>query len=162
MLDTLISEHQRDLVGSSVARDFPIIVVNLTYQLETLLRRDTEGKPFLSRITIDKEACERNFSQNAHLTLAEPFYAALQLAGYEGDAHEVLNRHAVPISAREKVPLLAAVEQLAQHDRALEEALQNIPDDMTRLFFHPSTYTGMAREKALEIADMAERELKKW
>ena len=30
---TLISEHQRDLVGSSVARDFPIIVVNLQQQL---------------------------------------------------------------------------------------------------------------------------------
>ena len=53
VLATMVSEHQRDLVGSAIARDFPTIVVNLVNQLNTLLR-ETNGKPFISRIRSTK------------------------------------------------------------------------------------------------------------
>jgi adenylosuccinate lyase len=54
VMDTLISEHQRDLTGSAISRDFPVIVVNVFSQLKTLLRG---SPPFISRIKVDAEAC---------------------------------------------------------------------------------------------------------
>ena len=60
VLDTLISEHQRDLVGSSVARDFPVILVNVQHQLHTLLKKDKNGVPFLLRLRVDETSCLLN------------------------------------------------------------------------------------------------------
>jgi adenylosuccinate lyase len=152
VLDTLISEHQRDLVGSSVARDFPIILVNLMQQLGTLLRKDKNGAPFLSGISIDAEACRRNFEASAHLILAEPIYLALQMAGYADDAHELVNRRAVPIAQKERKPLITVVETLAEENENLRAALGRIPQDALRLFHSPETYIGDAREQALKVA----------
>ena len=97
VLATMISEHQRDLVGSSIARDFPTIVVNLVNQLNTLLR-EADGKPFISRISVDEASLKRNFNAQGDAILAEPIYIALQMAGYEGDAHELVNHVAMPRS----------------------------------------------------------------
>lgn len=160
VLDTLISEHQRDLAGSSVARDFPIIVVNLAYQLETLLRKDKYGIPFLSRISVDQDACKRNFNKSAHLILAEPVYIALQMAGFEGDAHELVNRVAIPIALRDKMPLIKVIERLAETSEKVSAALNNIPNGIIALLHHPEQYIGNAREKALEIAEIAEQYIK--
>jgi adenylosuccinate lyase len=156
VLDTLISDHQRDLTGSSVFRDFPIMVVNLTVQLETLLRKDKRGRPFLSRISIDAEACRRNFEKSAGLILAEPMYIALQMAGYEGDAHEVVNRRAVPIAQREGIPLIAAIEQIAIDDLDVRQALASIPPEIIQLLHSPEQYVGGAKEKTLEVVATAE------
>ena len=71
VMDTLISEHQRDLVGSCVARDYPIILINLQKQLDTLTKKNQKGIPFISRITIDIESCRRNFNMNSNLILSE-------------------------------------------------------------------------------------------
>jgi adenylosuccinate lyase len=38
VLATMVSEHQRDLVGSSISRDFPTIVVNLVNQLNLQMK----------------------------------------------------------------------------------------------------------------------------
>jgi adenylosuccinate lyase len=159
VLDTLISEHQRDLVGSSVARDFPIIVVNLTQQLDTLLRKNKQGRSFLSRISIDVAACRRNFRQNAHLILAEPIYIALQMAGYEGDAHELVNRHAISIAQRDGVPLIAAIETIAITDPDVRQAIVNIPAYLLELLATPEAYVGDATAKALDVAAAAENYL---
>ena len=64
VLDTLVSEHQRDLVASSVYRDFPIIVVNLVQQLSTLLRKNDKGATFLSRLSVDEANLRRNFKMS--------------------------------------------------------------------------------------------------
>src|SRR3989338_4284156 len=89
VLECMTSEHQRDLVGSSIARDFPTIVVNVVNQLNTLLR-EAGGKPFISRISVDEVALKRNFEAQGDTILAEPIYIALQMAGYNGDAHELV------------------------------------------------------------------------
>ena len=82
VLDTLISEHQRDLVGSCVMRDFPIIIVNLRQQLDTLLRRkEDDPTPFLARLTVNSDALRKNLLQSAKVILAEPIYIALQITG---------------------------------------------------------------------------------
>lgn len=162
VLDTLISEHQRDLVGSSLARDFPIIVVNLVQQLATMLREDKHGKSFLSRISIDAEACRRNFEKSAHLVIAEPMYIALQMAGYEGDAHELVNRRGVQIAQEEHISLIEAIERIATHDDDVRRALESIPAKVFHLMHAPETYTGDAREKALEIVASAKSYLQSY
>lgn len=140
---TLRSEHQRDLTGSAVARDFPTIVVDLVHQLATLLKSGGKsGKPFIARISIDVAACRANFERKQHIVLAEPMYIALQMAGYEGDAHELVNHTLVPISEREQIPLIEAAKRAAADDPALQTALSAIPADVAELLHHPERYTG--------------------
>ncbi|HEY4499412.1 MAG TPA: lyase family protein [Candidatus Paceibacterota bacterium] len=157
---TLISEHQRDLVGSCVARDFPIIIVNLVQQLETLLRRNDKGIPFLTRIKVNDVACRENFERGKRVILAEPLYIALQMAGYRGDAHELINRKAVPLAEQDRIPLIVAVEALAGTDSELSDALGLIPKEVYELFSEPEKYTGNAAQCAHRIADWGEQRVK--
>lgn len=156
VLDTLISEHQRDLVGSSVARDYPIIVINLCVQLDALLRPNQQRRPFLARLTVDSAACQRNFDRSAHLVVAEPMYLALQMAGYPGDAHELVNRVAVPMAQTDGRPLTAAITRLAETDGELAQAVSRIPPPVAQLLAMPERYRGDASEQALQIAAAAE------
>src|SRR3989338_8070514 len=148
--------HQRDLVGSSVSRDFPIILVNLMQQLNTLLRRDRLGVPFLGRISVDVEATQRNFDASSQLILAEPLYIALQMAGFGGDAHELLNSWVVPAATRTGRPLINVLEDLSETDEVIAKALENIPPHLRNLFYFPENYIGLARKKAQEVVGVAE------
>jgi len=159
VLDTLISEHQRDLVGSSVARDFPIILINLQQQLNTLLRKNKDGVPFLSRITFHKDACQRNFKMSSNLILAEPLYIALQMAGYPRDAHELVNRELVPIAKKRNMLLVEVLEEFAKRDSELNIVMNAIPKEVWELLHCPESYTGDAEEVALEIVAYAEKEI---
>lgn len=159
VMDTLISEHQRDLVGSCVARDYPIILINLQKQLDTLTKKNKKGIPFLSRIAIDLEACQRNFNMNSNLILSEPLYIALQMAGYQGDAHELINRTLVPEAKKTNLPLIEVLEKMAAQDDYLQKVLKRIPEEIQELFRYPENYTGKAREKAKEIAFSARRQI---
>ena len=151
---TLHSEHQRDLTDSAVMRDFPIILVNLQQQLNTLLR-EKDGVTFLERIQVDEESCQRNLKMSAHLVIAEPLYIALQLAGYKGDAHELVNHTLVPI-AKQGVSLLNALKSEANKQGGdLQEAFEKIPLKIKKLLEHPENYTGDAEKKAFEIANSA-------
>jgi adenylosuccinate lyase len=154
VLATMVSEHQRDLVGSSIARDFPTIVVNLVNQLNTLLR-ETGGKPFIARISVDEASLRRNFAAQGDAILAEPIYIALQMAGYGGDAHELVNHLAMPRSIQQGVSLLAATQWALQQQSA-EEVWHRIPPETIDMLGKPETYTGAAAAKAREIAKQAE------
>ncbi len=160
VLDTLISEHQRDLVGSSVARDYPIIIINLQQQLSTLLKENKKGLAFLERLFINSEACQLNFKKNAQVIMAEPLYIALQMAGYEDDAHELVNRKLVPLAQSKNISLIQALEQLAQHNKSLQKIIRNIPADLWRLLKSPEKYIGDAPQKSLEIVKNAKIFLK--
>lgn len=159
VLDTLLSDHQRDLVGSSVARDFPIIIVNLMQQLGTLLRQK-KGDPlcFLEKVTVNEEACLRNLKATGGLLMAEPLYIALQMAGYQGDAHELVNHTLVPIAkTRPDKSLYAALKDVAGSDSVLGAAFGRIPEAVCNLLACPELYTGLAAERALEIGHSLER-----
>ena len=151
VLECMTSEHQRDLVGSSIARDFPTIVVNVVNQLNTLLR-EAGGKPFISRISVDKTACERNLKVQGDAILAEPIYIALQMAGFEGDAHELVNHVALPYAKEHGISLLEAVKGA--------DIWKNIPAETLQMLSAPGAYTGDATAKACEIARNAEAYLK--
>jgi adenylosuccinate lyase len=158
VLATMVSEHQRDLVGSPIVRDFPTIVVNLVNQLNILLR-ETNGKPFIARISVDQAALKRNFEAQGDAILAEPIYIALQMAGYEGDAHELVNHIAMPHSSQHGVSLLEAT-QWALRQQSADEVWRKIPSETIGMLGKPETYTGAAAVKAREIAGRAEAYLK--
>ena len=158
----MISEHQRDLVGSALSRDYPIILVNLAEVLETLLRKKKNeggetipGSEFLSRISVDEASLRRNFHMSSGVILAEPIYIALQMAGYEHDAHHLVNHKAMPIAQDRRVNLIMAIESLAEEDGILADVLKRIPVDVMDLFNSPEKYTGNAEQKAHFIADLA-------
>lgn len=167
VLQTLISEHQRDLVGSCVMRDFPAIVVILCTQLDTLLRGG-EGKTFVERITIDEAATSRNFLMQANLVLAEPLYISLQMAGYKGDAHDLVSHVLVSRAHEWGVSLVGALERMllfteedqfagTRHTYDLVNAAFNaIPANVRTMLVDPTTYTGNASMKAILIAQAAE------
>ncbi|MEK7639102.1 MAG: lyase family protein, partial [Patescibacteria group bacterium] len=154
VLATMVSEHQRDLVGSSIARDFPTIVVNLVSQLNTLLR-EVGGKPFISRISVDEASLKRNFEAQGDVILAEPIYIALQMAGYDGDAHELVNHMAMPYSKKQNVSLLDATKWALEQESA-DQAWEKIPPETLHMLEKPAAYTGAAALKAREIAKAAE------
>jgi adenylosuccinate lyase len=161
VLDTMVSDHQRDLVGSSLMRDLPTIVVNLVSQLDTLLRQDKEGVPFVKRIVVDETACARNLALSGDRILAEPLYIMLQLYGYPHDAHHLINHQALPlVDSGQAATLLAALYGLAEGDKDLSRALVAVPKDTLALFADPAHYIGNAVEKTLEICQAAEDFLK--
>lgn len=155
VLDTMISEHQRDLVGSAVSRDFPTLVVNLVSQMDVLLRPGKDGRQFLARLTVNEEACKRNLAAQGDVILAEPLYLALQMYGYPRDAHEVINHKAMPLVYEEQT-LVQAVEYLAEEDAELKAAWDKIPRDLHELFREPHNYVGRAQEKVWETCERAD------
>jgi len=159
VLDTLISEHQRDLVASSVYRDFPIIIVNLATQLGTLLRENDAGLSFLQRITVNPQACARNFAMNAQVVLSEPLYIAIQMAGYKGDGHKLVNHTLVPRAQASGESVAWAAAWYAELDPEFAEAWGRIPTAVVELLHRPEKYTGLASQKALQIADLVELQL---
>jgi adenylosuccinate lyase len=161
VMDTLISEHQRDLVNSSVMRDFPIILINLMYQLNTLLRvkKDDEQKvPFIGRVKFDSKRLRENFEKNAHLIMAEPIYISLQLSGYEEDAHYLVNHILTPQAQKTGLPMAELLEAKAKTDEKIAKALFAMPPEVKEMLWHPEEYTGKARDKALEVAMWAVKE----
>lgn len=156
VMDTLISEHQRDLVGSSIARDFPTILINLQQQLNTLTRKNDQGVPFLDRLIIDEESCLKNFSMNSDLITSEPIYIALQMAGYQGDAHHLVNHTLVPIAKKKGESLMKTLEEVAETQRNVKEALARIPEEVAESLWYPERYTGKAKERALVITNIVE------
>ena len=155
IFETLISEHQRDLVGSSLMRDFPIIIVNLVVQLETLLRTDKCGQPFLTRLQVSDTACRRNLMMSGTAIMAEPMYIALQMAGYRGDAHALLNDRLVPESRERGITLVTALLDASDRDEDLSEVIGRIPDTILTLLDHPEQYVGDAEAQARAIAAQA-------
>mgnify|MGYP001063764171 CR=1 FL=1 len=160
VLDTLISEHQRDLVGSSVVRDFPVLVINLITQIERLLA-EKDGQPFLRRIEVNTKALQRNLSRSVHLSMAEPIYLALQIAGYTGDAHRLVADEATPLVVDQQLrgenpdELIEMVYMIATRtgNKELQAALGRIPDTTKELLGNPSGYTGNAQEQALDVVE---------
>jgi len=153
---TIISEHQRDLVGSCIMRDFPTIVVNMVSQLDILLRTNSTGVPFISRLQVNAANCQRNFEQVAGSILGEPLYVALQMAGYADDAHKLVNDILAPKARESGRSLIVELQAYAEEDETTAQALGRIPDKVIALFHNPERYIGDAEAQAHAIADMAE------
>ena len=161
VLDTLVSDHQRDLVGSSLMRDFPIIPINLAQQMGTLLRKDKQGRTFLERLGIDELRCRENLMQSANLLVAEPLYILLQMNDYPGDAHALINDVVVPRAQQDNMTLLDALRYEGSGDASIECALERLNDDELLALTDPiEHYIGRAFEKSKEIIRFAQQYLK--
>lgn len=152
VFDALNSEHQRDLVGSALERDFPIILVNLQYQFNNLLRPDKDGVAFLSGLVINEQALHHNLQLQANVFLAEPLYIALVAAGYKHDAHKLVAERLTPQAQANGTMLVDECARLAETDEVVREAWQRIPTEIVQLLRQPEQYVGRAAEKAREIA----------
>lgn len=162
VLDTLISEHQRDLVNSSVIRDFPIILVNLMYQLNTLLRvnkEDVTRTPFIKKVKVDRKRLRKNFRMNANLIMAEPIYISLQLNGYEKDAHKLVNEVLTNRAKTSGKSIAWELGKQAEQDTELAKIVDSLPVEIYKLIHNPRKYTGKAKEKALEVAEWALKQI---
>lgn len=156
VFETLVSEHQRDLVGSSVARSLPAIVVRLVYQLERLLAVTAENPtPFIERVVPDPDACARNLALQGDLVLAEPLYIALQMGGYPGDAHHLVNHTVVELAKQYQMSLLDAVRAICRSDVAVAEAWRRVPDELKAVLRQEQPYIGIATERTHQICDAA-------
>ena len=118
-----------------------------------------DGKPFISRISVDEASLKRNFEAQGDAILAEPIYIALQMAGYEGDAHDLVNHIAMPHSRQDGVSLLEATHWALQQQSA-DHVWSKIPAETINMLGKPEAYTGAAAAKAREIARSAEAYLK--
>jgi len=148
VMDCMTSDHQRDLVDSSVMREFPGIVVLVQYQLESLLR-------LIPKMVVDPEALKRNFQLSANVILAEPIYLALILGGYRGDAHKFVNHTLTPRAKESGNQIIVELEKMARRSQTLQKVLENIPKDVLRLLHDPREYVGSASAEALRIASGA-------
>lgn len=155
VMRTLISEHQRDLVGSSCARFFPNIPINLQNQLNTLLRPNKNGTPFLLNIAVNEEMCRRNFAMSSDVILAEPLYIALLMAGYEGDAHEFVNHTLVKEAKCDGQSLVQVLVRHSNQDLHVKECLDRIPPKILETLQQPEKYIGDAPQKAMEVVEYA-------
>jgi adenylosuccinate lyase len=152
VLFLLVSEHQRDLVGSSIARDMPDLVIHLVQQLNTLLRSGGEHDlSFIRRIGVNVEALDRNLAMSGSVLLAEPLYLALQMAGYKGDAHHLVNHDVVPHAKLMGFSLVKAMEAVAGDDSVAAAAWEAVPPEVKQLLGDVGSYTGAAAQKAHQI-----------
>jgi adenylosuccinate lyase len=156
-LETLYSEHQRDLITTPVMREFLGIVVFVQDQLDNLLR-------VFPKLSVDRAALERNFNMNRHLILSEAVYIALVMAGYEGDAHDLVNHTLVPRAQKSGCHIISELQFLSQEkpELRLQPVIDRIPKDLIELLEAPEKFTGKAKEKALEIAENAKKLLDKY
>jgi len=160
VMDTLISEHQRDLVNSSVMRDFPIILINLLNQLNTLLRPGGNDKsPFIRRMKVDGNRIAANLKLSSHLIMAEPIQISLQLAGYPYDAHLLVNQTLTPLALESGHPIIDHLMEIAETDLELRETIERIPEEIVAVFYKPLAYTGRAAAKAREVSAWARKEI---
>jgi adenylosuccinate lyase len=159
VMDTTISEHQRDLVGSSVMRDFPILPINLMGQLNSLRRRDEAGQMWLERVSFDLPNLRRNFEQSAGLVLAEPLYIALQMAGFEGDSHRFVSDDLVTAAVENGRSLVEELIDRANIDPKLAQVVSRVPKEILELLGTPENYLGKSKDRARKACDRAENYL---
>jgi adenylosuccinate lyase len=119
-----------------------------------LLRTDAQNRTFLSKISINQGGCQKNLRQSAGFVIAEPLYIALQIAGYQEDAHVLVNKVLMPMAQSENITLLNALERIAEQNDAIAEVFTKIPQETLFLLRNPESYTGYAQEKAREISNM--------
>ena len=96
---------------------------------------------------------------NANLILAEPIYISLQLAGYEEDAHKLVNHTLTPMSQENGRSLFHNLKKLAKNDEKIAKALDNIPAEIKSIFYDPKLYIGKAAAKALEVAEWSRQQI---
>ncbi len=155
VLETLISEHQRDLTASSIYRDFPMIILNLVCQLNNMTKRNKQDIPFLNSIFFNEAQIKKNLLAVGDIIMAEPLYILLQANGYDGDAHDLVNHTLVERAKKNGSSLYQELLIELQTNNEIASAFNRIPRDIQNILQHPELYIGRAVEKTMEIVENA-------
>jgi len=84
------------------------------------------------------------------------------MAGYEGDAHSLVNHTLVPRSQASGRHLIEELILLAKEKSELEPVIENIPSMLINWLQIPEGFTGYAGDKALEVARRADDLIEKY
>jgi len=137
LLSDQISEHQRDLTNSASNR----FAVELFVAFEHAVLRMNKA---LSRLEPNRENLKKNLETSKSLIVAEPIYIALALAGYPSPyekAKELANR----VRNKGENPVTIVKKELPEYWNKISDVAKKILDD-------PTTYTGVAPGRAVEIS----------
>lgn len=157
VFDTTISSLSRDLVGSCIARDFPMIIIILATQLETLLEQ-RDGKTFIERIGFNTTRAMDRVRESGRVVLSEPLHTALALAGFSKDAHRFVSHEIVPLLRAGLTPYQALEASAAlTGDREAMDLFKEFPKDLQEMFKSGCAlnYTGTAVTDAGIVAARA-------
>ncbi len=155
-LDTLNSDHSRDLTGSCVMRTLPAIVVYVAHQLECLLETDGGGETLIERVCFNTLRAKERVHFEGSSALAEVMYCGLARAGYAGNAHRLVSEKVLPFfgcGAWQALEYIAWREQ----DPALYAALKMFPQKAKELLQlnYAENYLGEAEQIASIVAARA-------
>lgn len=142
-----ISEHQRDLTNSASARTYGETVGYLVSMTKRLTKT-------LSKLSVDKKRVEQNLSMQKGLIAAEPLYLILASLGHP-DAHEKVRELTLKAQADGKT-----LEEIAMSDSELKPFIERFTKVQKSILENPSSYTGVAENKAKTIAKDWAKKLK--
>jgi len=134
-----ISEHQRDLTNSASARTYGEIVCYAV----SMARRMTRTT---KKLWVDRESLQRNLALQEDLMAAEPLYLILAHLGHP-NAYEKVRRLTFQ-AQREK----RSLKELAWRDLELQPYLQKLTPQQRTVLSDPSSYTGIASQRAKDVA----------
>lgn len=140
VLQNLISDLQRDLCGSSPARDYLAIMIYVQQQIQTSIR-------LLKNMIVDEARCHENAQTSAPLVMAELLFLSLAKAGLE-NAHKIVNEQIVPLAAKNSISLISAAKVIGGNNPKIIETLNLIPVETATLIESPQDYLGDAVERA--------------
>jgi len=141
-----ISDHQRDLTNSASSRFVAEYLAGFALAVERM-------KSVLSSLVVDRARMAQNIARTGDLVYSEAVYVLIALSG-DPEAHERIR--AATLRAEKTGARLAEVlreepstwEQLSRQLAATRET------DAGSFFSDPSSYTGLAAERARAIADI--------
>ncbi len=136
ILQNLSSDLQRDLCGSSPARDYIAVMVYLQQQILTATR-------LIKNLKIDTERCNENFEKSGRVVTSELLLLALQKAGVR-DAHTIVNKEIAPLAMEQLSGLRDATNDIAMGRSDLATAMTEIPEEMWNIIENPELYIGNA------------------
>lgn len=134
-----ISDLARDLGDSMVARFFPLVPALLMYETKRMAR-------VMAGLRVNEENIQRNLKAGAAMMGSEALYIRLSLLGLPRAHSRVAD---LCIRANENGGTLC---DEFMRNRSLARYRSQMTDDDMRLVADPTTYTGVATEKAVSTA----------
>ncbi len=138
-----ISEHQRDLTNSASGRFVVDFVAGFLAAVERLIR-------VVETLYVDRARMRANVERTGAMVLSEAAYTLLAESGRK-DAHEDL-RTATLEAQQRGVSLVSVLKERTELWDELDRRLTAVGSEAERFFSDPSSYTGIASQKAREIS----------
>lgn len=141
-----ISEHQRDLTNSASMRSYWEMIAYLVSMTKRMTRT-------MKKLRVHSENIKKNLALQGDLILAEPLYIILASLGHP-NAHEKVKAIAMKARAEGK-----EISHLLKGDKELDEYMSRMTDKQKSVLDSPKSYTGIAAQKAMTIADTWQTQL---